>query len=203
MRKILLTTAAFFTIGLSSTLQAASVFSENFDGLTTALGVTSAGGFTAINGTNVDIVGVSFYNYCNGPASGNCIDMNGTGGNPQGQLQSNMLFAPGNYVISFDLIGMQRGAPASVTVTLGNYNQTFNLLSDDFTTGVVVNAPVTITTAGYLLFASNTTGLAGLLLDNVNVSTAPLASVPEPSTTVLLGSTALLGGFLARRRRQS
>ena len=73
--------------------------------------------------TNVDIVGnPGAFPLCNGPESGNCTDMNGSGGNLQGQLQSTMVFGPGSYLLSFDLIGDQRGSRASVTVTLGNYN---------------------------------------------------------------------------------
>jgi hypothetical protein len=99
---------------------------ENFDELTPASAATSVGTFSTINGTNVDIVGDVNGNFfpalCALPESGNCIDMNGSGGNPQGQLQSNTAFGPGNYLLSFDLIGNQRGSTSSVTVTFGNYN---------------------------------------------------------------------------------
>ena len=104
-----------FVFGLSASLHAAVILSENFDELTANLGVTSVGAFSTINGTNVDIVGPGdgFGSLCAAPASGNCVDLDGTGGNPQGQLQSNMTFAPGSYLLSFDLIGSQRGTTAS------------------------------------------------------------------------------------------
>ena len=69
---------------LPLTLQAATVFHENFDELTTGLGVTSAGAFNTGGGTNVDILGAGNFGFeCLAPESGNCVDLNGTGGNPQ------------------------------------------------------------------------------------------------------------------------
>ena len=173
--------------------------SEDFDGLTQQLAATSAGAFTTINGTNVDIVGSSF-GLCKAPESGNCIDMNGTGGDPQGQLQSNLLFAPGSYLLSFDLIGDQRGSTASVTVTLGSYDHTFTLSSGDVSGGIVLNAPVTVATPGHLLFASGVPGNIGLLLDNVVVGTASTSATPEPASLILIGAALLAGGVTLRRR---
>ena len=69
---------------LPLTLQAATVFHENFDELTTGLGVTSAGAFNTGGFTNVDILGAGNFGFeCLAPESGNCVDLNGTGGNPQ------------------------------------------------------------------------------------------------------------------------
>lgn len=194
--------AGLLAFCITPAIHAGIILNENFDELTQQLDVTSAGAFSTINGTNVDIVGnPGSFPLCNGPESGNCIDMNGSGGNPQGQLQSNMVFAPGSYLLSFDLIGDQRGSTASVTVTLGNYDQTFTLASAALTGGVVADAPVTVTTPSQLLFASDVPGDVGLLLDNVVVSTAgTTTSIPEPSSLLLLGS-GLLGGALALRRR--
>lgn len=194
---IALTVVAF--LGLTTTLHATTVLSENFDELTPFLSVSSVGAFTAINGTNVDIVGGTFYgNLCAGPETGNCIDMNGSSTpNPVGQLQSNMLFSPGTYDLSFDLIGSQRGVTSSTTVSFGSYDQTFNLASSDITTGIVSDAMVTLTSPGYLLFTSNDPNPSydGNLLDNVVVSTTP-----EPSAIFLLG-TGLLGVAGVMRKR--
>lgn len=66
-----------------------TLLSENFNELTPQLTATSVGAFHAINGTNVDIVGGALFGYlCVSPESGNCIDLDGTGGNSQGMLQT-------------------------------------------------------------------------------------------------------------------
>src|SRR5215469_2761306 len=132
MRSLKLGLAVISLFCFSTSLYGSSLLSENFSGLTDALAVTSAGAFSTINGTNVDIVGPSLFpSLCATPESGNCIDMAGTNGNSQGQLRSNMLFPAGHYLLSFNLIGSQRGTTASTTVTFGNYQQTFTLASGD------------------------------------------------------------------------
>jgi hypothetical protein len=177
------------------------ILKENFNELTPALGVTAAGAFSAINGTNVDIVGGEvFGNLCVLPESVNCIDLNGTGGNPQGVLQSNSAITlnPGtHYTLSFDLTGSQRGVTTSTTVSFGPYLETFVLGSTDDTSGIVsVGVTVPSTTVTHLEFQSNTPGQVGALLDNVSITSGP-ATVPEPSILDLLGS-GLVGLVLCR-----
>ena len=173
---------------LSTALYGGVVLSENFDELTPREGATLVGAFSTINGTNVDIVanGGIFGYLCQAPESGNCIDMDGgyAWGNPQGQLQSNMLFPTGSYFLSFDLIGSQRGDTASTTVTFGNYNQTFTLTSNDDIGGIVVNQPVRLRSPGYLLFVSDTPGQIGDLLDNVVVTTAGIRLRSRPACSL-------------------
>lgn len=152
----------FAIIGLlafSGRASATTLLNENFDELTPQLAVTSAGAFSAINGTNVDIVGGALYgSLCATPESGNCVDLDGSGGNPQGVLRSNTAFllSPGvDYTLSFDLIGSQRGNTTSTTVTFGSYSQTFTLPSSDDTDGII-STSVSVSTAGsyYLTFTS-------------------------------------------------
>ena len=170
------------------------------------LTATSVGEFSAIGGTNVDIVGGALFgSLCVAPESGNCIDLNGTNGNPQGILRSNSAFSlvPGvNYYLSFDLIGSQRGLTTSATVTFGSYDKVFTLVSGDVTSGVVSDQLITVSapTTAYLTFASNTPGNVGTLLDNVVLSSAPSTSVPEPATLGLLGLGFAGLGFRRRRR---
>jgi hypothetical protein len=188
---------------LPATGQAATLLNENFNELTPLLSATSVGAFSAIDGTNVDIVGGALFgSLCVTPASGNCIDMDGSGGMSQGILRSNSAFTlqPGvNYYLSFDLLGSQRGITASTTVTFGPYDTKFTLTSLG---GTVVDALVTVSkpTSAYLTFTSNTPGDVGNLLDNVSITSSP-RGVPEPATLGLM-ALGFAGVGLARRKRR-
>ncbi len=131
--------------------------------------------------------------------------MDGTNGaNPQGVLQSNTALPAGTYLLSFNLIGSQRGVTTSTTVTFGPYSQTFVLTSGDVASGIVSNVPVTLTAPSFLTFTSNTAGDVGALLDNVLVTTTTTPAVtPAPSSLWLVigGCAALLGYALWSRRR--
>jgi hypothetical protein len=186
---------ALCTFLLLPVVSRADILSENFNELTPALNSTSVGAFTVTAGS-VDVVGGALYgSLCVAPESGNCVDLDGTT-NAAGAISSNTLtLAPGTYTLSFDLIGSQRGATDSTTVTLGSlYDQTFVLTSGDDTTGIVSDTfTVTSTTDAQLIFTSNTPGNAGSLLDNVD-----LVATPEPATLSLMAVGLL--GLLALRR---
>jgi hypothetical protein len=192
---------------------AGTILSENFDELTPGLTVTSVGPFSAIGGTNVDIVynTMGYGALCAGPESGNCVDLGGTGangpsGNPNGILQSNTQYAAGQYLVSFDLVGSGRGQTDATDVSFGNYNKTFTLDSGDTTGGIVTDLLVTLATPGYLTFSEDPlggNGNIGNLLDNVSIATAdPASPVPEPFTLSLFGA-GLAGAAALRRRKKA
>lgn len=193
---------------LPAAAHATTLLDENFNELTPQLTATSVGAFSAINGTNVDIVGGGLFgSLCVAPEAGNCVDMNGTGGNPQGVLRSNSSFTlqPGvDYFLSFDLIGSQRGVTASTTVSFGPYSQTFDLASSDVTSGIVTNHLITVSapTTTFLSFSSNIPGDEGTLLDNVKITSGTPVSTPEPATLGLLGLGCAAAALAGRKRRK-
>lgn len=203
MKRIYLLVVAAVLCGIAVFLRVPTTeLSENFDSLKPELSVVEAGTFQALNGTNVDVLGSGLNaNLCSAPESGNCVDMGGTGGNPQAVLQSVKPIAlePGiTYRLSFQLIGSQRGNPTSTTVSFGPYQQTFVLEPGDNMSGIVKNAAVTVSEAqqALLTFTNNTKTEEGSLLDNVSVTSTGAGSGVSAISLLLVAAGCVVLFFL-------
>jgi hypothetical protein len=182
----------------------ADIINENFSGLTPTLNATNVGAFTVIGGS-VDVVGAGLFgNLIVAPESGNVLDLDGSTEAAGTITSANFTLTPGTYQLSFDLIGSQRGVMTSTTVTLGSlYDNTFALASDDVTNGIVSQIfTVDSTTVESLIFASNTPGDIGALLDNVDLKSTSTSAVSEPDalSLIVLGLACLM---IARRYRHA
>jgi hypothetical protein len=199
-----LTLSALFTVSLS--IQAATIFSEDFETAIPGLGVVVAGQFTAINNSNVDVLGPGNTNFgyeCLSPESGQCVDLGGSAStaNNDGDLIATVI-APsaGVYYLSFNLVGSSiQQSPATVTtVTLGSYSQSFVLPFMDAIDGIIISAPVTLLAGANTIEIKNTDSGSynGSILDNVVVTDTP---TPEPVTAALFGSALLLASAFRKR----
>lgn len=196
---------------------AGAIFTENFEGATpgydSTVGPITGTLFSLLAGT-IDVNGPAkgstpawYPQLCIAPTSGNCIDTTG-GSNPtRGTIAttSPIVFAPGQYVLSFDLEGWYdlpyTDATATVQVDLGSLivGQQFTVDgADNPYAAVTIPFLVTTSTSATLQFTdlSGNYPFAGAILDNISIGDPP--TVPEPSYVLLFGAGAMI--VLARTR---
>jgi hypothetical protein len=194
---------AFTAVVLASAGAAGAVtaIDDDFSGYssTTVLNAPDSlfGGAWATTDGTVDylVSGSSFGDLCRGDTA--CIDLDGSTGDA-GVFSTGSPVDPGTYLLSFKLYGSSRGSTDDVTVSLGDYLNTFTIASDGLEE--VTDALVTVGAAGSLLSFSNAGGdNLGALLTSVRLTSEDTAVIPLPAGfPLLLGALAVLG---ALRRR--
>jgi PEP-CTERM motif len=164
---------------------AAPILQDDFNSENGGVGVLNYNNFanwTVSNGT-VDLIGNGFFDFY--PGDGLYVDLDGST-NQAGLLSSKIIFAPGSYVVSFDLGGSQRegydnGNVVDITMGISDFSTSITRNTSDPLQLFTYN--VTITTAGSLTFHNLGGDNVGAILDNVTVS----AAVPEPISLLLFG----------------
>lgn len=214
MRKLIFSSIILMAV---STLNAANVFSENFEGSTIGSYVSPSaltGSLFSLTAGSADINGPGTGNYgwlCDGDV-GRCLDTTGGSTNGRGTLETALISfsVPGLYQLMLNIsrwdetnerggandtklrisVGSLTTADYTVNSTWVNgvYFQTFNVAAP-------TSAKLVIQDLGLV---GVSTGYAGAVLDNISIDS--IQGIPEPSTYALIGSgvAALL---FARRKR--
>ncbi|MCX6595656.1 MAG: hypothetical protein NTV70_04745 [Acidobacteria bacterium] len=200
MNKLKLITLAA-TISVSSAF-AGTVFQDNFNtenGGNGQLNYTGLAQWT-VDRDSIDLIGPGFWDLY--PGNGMYLDMDGsTGGSGNGKITTKMAFGAGSYTLMFDLGNNPGGGSSinSLTVTLGNWSETF------LTTGYPALTTITrnfSTTGGNLVFEQGgPSDQQGTILDNVSLGTSGVQNVatPEPGSLLLAASAAVTALVLRRR----
>lgn len=209
--------AAIVAIGATSAANATVVFSENFDGegTTTTLNFDDFDQFTVADGS-VDLVTAGEFSSLGlDCVSGNCVDLDGSGGSPNAALlvSDTITFLAGeSYTLSFDYAGgasFAAGNPAfgqtdSFIVSLGSlFSATIDTAVGDpfqtFSQTFTVPAGQTLSLA---FTALDDPDFIGAAIDNIlivqNVTAAPL---PAALPLMLSGFAGLIG--LSRRKKKT
>jgi len=167
--------------------QAATIFSDNFNGENGGAGALNYNGFSQwnVSGGAVDLIGNSFFDFY--PGNGLYVDLDGTMFQ-SGQFSSiPIALTGGTYMLQFSLGGSQRGDTNTVQVSLGSfYTESFTLGSSAALTVITRFITVGGPASASLTFQNAGGDNIGLILDDVNLSTTEIRNVPETASLTLL-----------------
>lgn len=215
MRKLVLSSIILMAV---STLSAANIFSENFEGST--VGFYSIAGTPTVTGSiftlignsgTADVVGPTDYGWlCAAPgASGKCLDTTGSAarGTIETALSYNFL---ANTAYTFS-IGITRWndtvnggglSDANLRINIGSFFSKSYAVNSSWVNGIVVETFTVGSVGGLAKLTITDTGgsasYAGAIIDNISLDEGII--VPEPSSYALIGS-GVAALFFARRKR--
>ncbi len=198
---------------LLGTASGATLFSENFEGalgtqpiFQNTLGVIAGTGFSLIAGT-IDINSPGNMNYgflCAPPASGFCLDTQGSSTTSRGVVQTTNGFnflATVQYTLSFSLVRwndtVNGGGAQDGNVRIALYSGSTEVVGTTY----VTNSAFVNGTQSYTYTPSSTvnglkiritdlgsaTAYSGAIVDNVVLSDNTVSAVPEPATFAFVG----------------
>lgn len=199
---------AAILLAAALSLPAGIIFSEDFEGgvaiQSQTSGVLEGTQFRIVSGS-VDVVtpDAQYAVNCTYPTSGTCIDTTGGGHDGLGTIETidEIELTPGEYILSFDLIGWKyysNTQRATVRVTFGDiFDQVFERdgALNPYDTIIAPFVVQSDTSARLTISTLQGRAFAGAILDNIMISTPDDASdvhSPEPGTWALIG----IGGAL-------